>query len=746
MAIKKIIGTDPSQLTRNRDMGSLAYQNIDSAEIDSVNGNLNAQIGVNGLVRPNVRPNILLDFVGTKRLDRRARFLRYSSGTYYDDSQPEVVEQNLLKWSQDLRHWSGNGQGFGNAWDWFERLNAFGSGSTHDSTTAPDGTTTADLITENSTTGYHGFGQSIGARNNGKEWAETWCLSIFVKNYSSNRYLRLVGMAHYGNYAHMLVDVTNGTIIQKPDSSGWYRHAPLDGGIYSVGNGWYRVYLSWFGGIDQALFYFSDRRGADQSDVYGRIGYTGNGTSGIYVWGAQLETGTTTPRQYVPTNTGNAISVFQSVLRTADRHEPRFDHDPKTKECRGLLVEKGLYNLFLWSEDFTKTAWTKTNCSMIDPYTNNILITGTVRNPNGEWTTNFLREDGTASAGHGISQSLSGLSQNYTYTASIFAKAKDRSWLRIDVTTTTATYNAWFDLANGRVGSVNTSGAATDAYWRIAIEDCTYGWYRCKLYFYVRGGTTATVGFGLANANGNSTYSGNSTSGIYIWGAQFEYVGNWTPGGEQATSYFKSIARAQYRWADTPAIGINTDIGVSDSSQNNGLSNLMNWYEGTVLMEYSRNYNRDSMLLTIGSNNSHYPGYYWGQRAVVTRQDGGDNPYAFFDGYEMSYAQNYGDYYGIGSVYSKNPGWITNRYLRPHKVAVTWKQNSFGFSVNGDPVNEVKKLDYWGRYFNWIMLGVEYFDNSTSTAVNGHITRMAYYPKRISNEELRGLTYVDTTD
>jgi hypothetical protein len=46
------------------------------------------------------------------------------------------------------------------------------------------------------------------------------------------------------------------------------------------------------------------------ADASGSVVYTGNGTSGIYVWGAQLEVGSAaTP--YIPTTTA-AVSVFES--------------------------------------------------------------------------------------------------------------------------------------------------------------------------------------------------------------------------------------------------------------------------------------------------------------------------------------------------------------------------------------------------------------------------------------------------
>jgi hypothetical protein len=61
-----------------------------------------------------------------------------------------------------------------------------------------------------------------------------------------------------------------------------------------------------------------------------RFQYTGDGTSGIYLWGAQLEQSTTVG-EYIPTT---------STINSA----PRFDHDPTTGESLGLLVEESRTN------------------------------------------------------------------------------------------------------------------------------------------------------------------------------------------------------------------------------------------------------------------------------------------------------------------------------------------------------------------------------------------------------------------
>jgi hypothetical protein len=58
--------------------------------------------------------------------------------------------------------------------------------------------------------------------------------------------------------------------------------------------------------------------------------YTGDGTSGLFLWGAQLDPSSTVG-EYIPTT---------SVINSA----PRFDHNPTTGESLGLLVEEARTN------------------------------------------------------------------------------------------------------------------------------------------------------------------------------------------------------------------------------------------------------------------------------------------------------------------------------------------------------------------------------------------------------------------
>jgi hypothetical protein len=104
-----------------------------------------------------------------------------------------------------------------------------------------------------------------------------------------------------------------------------------DGTITAVGNGWYRCSktVTLLGGTasGRVRLYPNNQQGPSVT--------VGDGTSGIYLWGAQLEQSSTVG-EYVKTT---------STINSA----PRFDHDPATGESLGLLVEESRTNLSPYS-------------------------------------------------------------------------------------------------------------------------------------------------------------------------------------------------------------------------------------------------------------------------------------------------------------------------------------------------------------------------------------------------------------
>ena len=146
--------------------------------------------------------------------------------------------------------------------------------------TAPDGTTTADNLVETATTAGHGF-QFLSAYTGTGQRTN----SIYVKANGRNRVA--LGFSTSGGVIANLsavFDIANGTIITPPN--------PIEGSatITSDGSGWFRISVTLLlGGASTDRFALNTLRDSDTAPV----SYLGDGTSGVLVWGAQGETGTT---------------------------------------------------------------------------------------------------------------------------------------------------------------------------------------------------------------------------------------------------------------------------------------------------------------------------------------------------------------------------------------------------------------------------------------------------------------------
>lgn len=175
-------------------------------------------------------------------------------------------------------------------------------------------------------------------------------------------------------------------------------------------------------------------------------------------------------------------------------------------DSTGLLTTVP-HNLFTQSETFDAAAWTKTSVTISANAANDPLT--------GALTADKMAEV-AASANHEIVHSITVVA-GVTYTFSVYAKAVERSYLRMVASSGFfgASNQAWFNLASGTLGTVQGATTAT-------ITSVGSGWYRCT---YTRTATASGgAGFfiGTADADASLTYLGVAGSGILIWGAQLE--------------------------------------------------------------------------------------------------------------------------------------------------------------------------------------------------------------------------------
>jgi hypothetical protein len=386
--------------------------------------------------------------------------------------------------------------------------------------TAPNGTLTADKLVEDGTAANtHQVAQNVAGLASGVAYTA----SIFIKAAGRTSALVLFSGTPFGAGGGQFFNLLNGTLGNVTGSLD--RTATIE----AYPNGWYKMSItrtttaSGTGGITV------------RTAVANSSTTDGDSTSGILIWGAQLEQSSTVG-PYIPTT---------STINSA----PRFDHNPTTGESLGLLVEEQRTNLTPRSEEFNDAAWVKARAS---------ITPNDAASPSGAITADKIAEDNTANSTHVAAQVFTFAAT--TYTLSIFAKAAERSWVRLFAFDETTNFGCYFNLSAGTVG---TAAASTGSI--IPLAD---GWFRCVMTFTAAAGT-GSYAARLATGDGADTYTGNGTSGLFLWGAQLE-------DGAFPTSYIPTTASAATRTADVVSI-----TGTNFSS----------WYrqdEGTVFADITR--------------------------------------------------------------------------------------------------------------------------------------------------------------
>ena len=261
----------------------------------------------------------------------------------------------------------------------------------------------------------------------------------------------------------------------------------------------------------------------------------------VDLWGAQLEQSTTVG-EYIPTT---------SVINSA----PRFDHNPTTGESLGLLVREQRTNLLLRSEEFG-TTWTATRAS---------VSTDATLAPSGATTADKLVEDTTATNTHQIQQTVT-LVANTTYATSFYIKSSERTELRLLFSAGTDGINAAFNLSTGVATAQANTGLGVIA--SATLTPVGNGWFRATATGIISPlSTSATLTLRLLSSGSNS-YTGDGTSGLFLWGAQLE-------AGAFATSYIPTTTATVTRAADVASI---TGSNFSSWANNN---------EGTIFSDSS---------------------------------------------------------------------------------------------------------------------------------------------------------------
>lgn len=393
------------------------------------------------------------------------------------------------------------------------------------------------------------------------------------------------------------------------------------------------------------------------------------------------------------TNASDGRAYFDEfgVMRKAAANVPRFDHDPVTGESLGLLIEEQRTNLLTRSQEIDQWGDSPANGTIVTP---NVLMA-----PDGTMTADLVVATSTTS-GHLRYRTFAG-AINTTYVGSVFIKYAGLEWVRVGFGNSAfnnLSYAGHVSLLTGQVGTIQ-NGAIVNA------TDVGNGWYRISVVATSDGdGGNYVFGVTLAAGDNNTSFIGDDVSGAYVWGAQVEE-------GTFPTSYIKTEASQVTRAADSALM-----TGTNFSSWFNNV-------EGTLYTEARSNTVRGSVdtfpvvfSITDGTNNDTI-------RMIQRNLIGDDNDLVFI--------------VRAGNVQQASLNLNSSNLTvgQFYKSAGAYKLNDFAGSMDaGSVVTDVSgtiptvNAAYIGKEVGFL------------SPLNGHIKRIAYYPRRLSNSELQAIT------
>ncbi len=299
--------------------------------------------------------------------------------------------------------------------------------------------------------------------------------SVYVKGDGRNvRVFCYQAASPFTTIGSVTVDLSNGSVLSG------------SGTVSSLGNGWYRI------SVTGAAVDTSTRLRIDLASG-ATLSYTGDGNSGVYIYGAQLSDSASLD-PYVPTPAAAPSSTAY--------YGPRFDYDPVTLAAKGILIEEARTNLLLRSQDFNNALW--------------VANTSTV-SPNAD-----ISPDGSQNADRWVSDPGSTshyLGQTYTSSASI-----------------SYTFSVWVKSATG---SNQTFRLFVQSSFASGDLTASTSWQRFTLTL-----SSSSAGSFVAGLSRNGS---NDPVDLFVYGAQLE-------AGAFATSYIPTVASTVTRSADVATI------------------------------------------------------------------------------------------------------------------------------------------------------------------------------------------------
>ena len=401
------------------------------------------------------------------------------------------------------------------------------------------------------------------------------------------------------------------------------------------------------------------------------IRYSNNGTYVEYYTAAQNQLNFQTQRL-------NG-SITNISVKEVQLDVPRIDF---TDDPTGhLLLEPQSTNILAYSQDFSQNYWGKQSAT---------VTTSTITDPTGDQNSFKLVPNSGTGGNRSISNNFVGLSG--LHTQSVFAKKGEYNYIALR-TRNNPNVSVMFDLENGTFNVNQTSVAFVSA----KIEDYGSGWYKCSItvdpsQMSSAGQIFTSFSVGITGNETNS-FDGDGTSGVYIFGAQFEQK-------SYATSYIPTSGSAVTR---------NQEL-----CNNSGTVNDFNSEEGVLYAEIAA-------LANDGT---------W---RVLGFSDGTTNNRVFI---------GYSSFNDIACRFEISPSVVYNFNFTADitinsKLALKYKENDFALWVNGVEVNSQSS----GNTFPIGTLTQMQFTSATSSSpFYGKTKNLKVFKRALTDAELYLLT------
>ena len=413
-------------------------------------------------------------------------------------------------------------------------------------------------------------------------------------------------------------------------------------------------------------------------------------------------TKTLDPRISFIRNSSATYVDAQGIIRTAGPNQPRFDHNPETGESLGLLMEESRTNYSRYSQDISTTSWIRERCTVTPNY--DIAPDGSKTAGKADFSganNQRMRLENYAGAGDVTSNTLC--------TISIFVKliTNNTPWIGLVFQNKTSSgVYINFNIKTKSIGNVG-SGVNTPR-----IQSYPNGWFRLSFTSNSLSGGSALY-IQLVALSNNQVLNINTVtapaSSILVWGPQLEQ-------GANLTSYIPTQASAVTRSSDVASM-----TG----------TNFTNWYnqnEGTFVTQakYDSTPIKDQTVAVVYSVYNFLIGVIW----QGIGYDAGIYPMLSVVDLLYEYPVN------IVSNYNIDVGTST-------KVTTSYKKNKFLFCQDGKQIKRVINIDTLrlktpDTKFN---IGAISVINSVNTWIlNGRIAQITYYPKQLSESQIRTLS------